>query len=102
LRFKPETRKPNGEVSGPFRLDRKYDGVRKTRPEGVIYIVTGGGGATLQDPDREDQETQWQDYSAHLDTHEHSFTFVEADRHALRFRQIGEDGKGLDRFVVTR
>ncbi|MDZ7645921.1 MAG: metallophosphoesterase [Cytophagales bacterium] len=38
-----------GHVDGKFTLDEIYDGVTNTKPKGIIYIVSGAGGAPLYD-----------------------------------------------------
>src|SRR5262245_8991285 len=49
MRFKASLADPAATVKtlvdGDWTLDKKFDGVTRTRPEGVIYLVTGAGGA---------------------------------------------------------
>jgi acid phosphatase type 7 len=60
LHFVPEKRadgKPMRQkelVAGRWSLDKTFDGRSNTRPDGVIYLVTGGGGATLYNPEQQD------------------------------------------------
>ena len=35
--------KSKSEVSGEWTLDRSYDGKTRTKPRGIIYLVTQGG-----------------------------------------------------------
>ena len=39
-------------VEGTWTLDKAYDGTAQTAPEGIIYLVTGAGGAKLYDTDQ--------------------------------------------------
>ena len=43
-------------------------------PSGVIYIVTGAGGAGAYDPDQTDNEPTWQPFTVKLVTDVYSFT----------------------------
>jgi hypothetical protein len=47
-------------VEGDLLLDREFDGTTRTRPHGVLYVVTGGGGATLHNPEQTSQPSTWQ------------------------------------------
>src|SRR5262249_31487698 len=38
-------------VPGTFTIDRKFDGKSVTKPDGILYIVTGAGGKHLYDPE---------------------------------------------------
>jgi acid phosphatase type 7 len=46
-------------VPGTFTIDRSFDGVRNTRPSGVLYIVTGAGGKHLYDAGYTDNPAKW-------------------------------------------
>src|SRR5262249_31229676 len=35
----------NGAVAGEWTLDKTFDGKRHTKPNGILYLITGGGGA---------------------------------------------------------
>ncbi len=116
LQFKPTKPKPDrnaprlsGYVDGVFTLDSKFDGVTNTVPKGVIYVVTGGGGAGLYRPrvDEVAPEFQpppanWVPFTAKYIADRHSFSFVQADPQRLVLRQLDEDGVEVDRIVVTK
>ncbi len=89
-------------VDGDFELDKSFDGVTDTTPEGVIYIVTGAGGAGAYDPDQTDNEPTWQPFTVKLIADVYSFTQLDIDGSALTLRQISETGQELDRIVVTK
>lgn len=107
LRFKPDRDdqgRPVGkanQVDGRLTLDRKYDGVRQTRPDGVIYLVTGGG-AKLYNPEQQDNPPTWQEFTCKFISDKHSITLMNVEPASLTLRQIDEDGQERDRFVVTK
>lgn len=99
-----------GRVDGTFTLDEKFDGINQTKPEGVVYIVTGGGGAGLYDyaisnkPELwvHEPATNWVPYTVKLISHIHSFSLIETDKDKLQFKQLDAHGNVLDEFVMTR
>jgi 3',5'-cyclic AMP phosphodiesterase CpdA len=88
-------------VDGKITLDKNFDGAKNTRPDGIIYIVSGAGGAKLypiepsvtSDPNR---------FMTHFDHSSHSFSSLDIDDKQLSFKQINEDGNVIDQFVVTK
>jgi hypothetical protein len=74
--------------------------VKNTRPDGVLYIVTGGGGAKLQAVDL--PQSGWLPFTHKLISDRHSFTVVDVDGEKLTARQVSEDGEELDRFTITK
>ncbi|GAC1466538.1 MAG: hypothetical protein NVSMB9_07190 [Isosphaeraceae bacterium] len=99
---KDRTHGPQGQLNGHFSLDRTYDGTTHTRPDGVIYIVTGAGGARLYNVDQHDVPTSWKDYTARFVSNIHSLTLVDVTPDTLTLRQVSSTGKELDRFLITR
>ncbi|MHC5544091.1 hypothetical protein ACYOEI_38180, partial [Singulisphaera rosea] len=71
-------------------------------PDGVIYLVTGAGGARLYNRDQNDDASSWEDFTARFVSNIHSLTVVDLDASRLTVRQVSGDGKELDRFEVTR
>lgn len=103
LRFAPDqTAWSLGPVAGKFAFDDAYDGDRVTRAHGVIYIVTGGGGASLYDPDQQDAPNTWQPFTVRFLSRVHSLTVAEIDGRRMTVRQIDEFGKEQDRWVLTK
>jgi 3',5'-cyclic AMP phosphodiesterase CpdA len=108
LRFAPQPGEDgalvahNGRVGGVFQLDRKYDGETRTKPNGVIYLVTGAGGARLYDSEQQYNWSSWQEFTTQFFSTQHSFMQVDADDRQLIVAQVAEDGGVLDRFVVTK
>ncbi|HTM49821.1 MAG TPA: metallophosphoesterase [Bryobacteraceae bacterium] len=106
MRFKPKPADPGAKirslVDGEWTLDKNFDGVVKTKPKGVIYLVTGAGGARLYSPEMEAVPSSWQPFTDKFHSTVNSLTVVEAEGDKLSIRQVSKDGKELDRFTVTR
>lgn len=111
LRFTPKHAMPELglDVRGQFALDEKFDGVKQTKPDGVIYVVTGGGGAELYpmmpnhapgtvmaDPDSPTT------FNAKFVDDRHTFTVVDLEPHQLAMRQIDDRGLEVDRVAITK
>jgi 3',5'-cyclic AMP phosphodiesterase CpdA len=89
-------------VDGRWKLDRTFDGVSRTKPDGVIYLVSGGGGASLYNPEQEDDPASWQEFTARFVSKVHSLTVVDVEGAKLTIRQLSREGSELDRFTVTK
>jgi hypothetical protein len=96
-------------VNGTLTLDREFDGVQKTRPDGVIHLVSGGGGAKLYSLDLD--KTVAQLMKEHPDNYqpltakyvpEHSFTVIDMTRDTLTVEQINIGGTVVDSFRITK
>jgi 3',5'-cyclic AMP phosphodiesterase CpdA len=93
---------PDGRVAGHFTFDTAYDGVSHTRPDGIIYVVSGGGGARLYSGERHGDAASWQEFTARFIANTHSLTVVDVTADRLTLRQVSAAGEELDRFDVTR
>jgi hypothetical protein len=108
LRFQVERDRDNKPirrkelVDGRWTLDRTFDGITRTRPVGVIYLVTGAGGASLYNPEQQDDPATWKEFTHKFVSKSHSLTVAEVDGSRLIVRQVSLRGEELDRFVVTR
>jgi 3',5'-cyclic AMP phosphodiesterase CpdA len=106
MRFKASPPDPDATakslVAGEWTLDKKYDGAARTKPDGVLYLVTGAGGARVYNPEQQALPATWQPFTDKFVSVLNSFTVVDAEGEKLTIRQISKDGKELDRFVVTR
>ncbi len=102
LRFVPETPQPNGVVNGKWTLDKAFDGANKTKPDGVIYLVSGAGGARLYNPDQQDDPKSWQEFTYKFVSTVHSLTVADVNGSTLKIHQISDTGEELDRFTVTK
>ena len=104
LRFKsiPAEGATKNLAAGEWTLDKKYDGAAATRPDGVIYLVTGAGGAHLYNPEQQEDLATWQPFTNKFISTVNSFTQVDANGGTLTIRQISKDGKEVDKFVLTK
>lgn len=104
LHFKPGAfdLSVSADVDGKFAFDHKFDGKSDTKPNGVIYLVTGGGGANLYNPEQQGDPSSWQPFTTKFISTVHSLTEVNVDGRTARFRQISDQGEELDSFTVTK
>ncbi len=93
---------------GKLAVDRKFDGTMKTKPDGIIHIVTGAGGNGLYDPESNGDPQHWvhtednnADYVARFISDRHSLTVVDMDSRSLAVTQIDEWGREIDRCHIT-
>ena len=101
----PEAKGKNpggGRVPGTWQLDKQFNGVNGTKANGVIYIVTGAGGAGLYNPEQEEDPSSLQDFTARYIAREHSLTVVDITGTTLKLRQVGGSGKILDTLTLTK
>jgi hypothetical protein len=90
-----------GSVAGSFTLDKKFDGVKVTKPHGVIYLISGGGGAPLSGRKVATRPDTWQPFTAKFIA-AHGFTQCQVDGNKLSITQIDLNGKQLDKFAITK
>lgn len=91
-----------GRIDGRWTLDKAFDGRQNTRPNGVIYLVTGAGGAGLYNPEQQNDPGSWQEFTHKFISTVHSLTVADVDGRTLTVRQVSVSGEELDRFVVTK
>lgn len=89
-------------VPGQWALDKTFDGKANTRPDGVIYLVTGAGGAGLYNPEQQGKPETWQGFTNKYVAKVHSLTVADVDGKTLTVRQVAADGTEIDRFVVAK
>lgn len=94
---------------GKITLDTEFDGVTRTKPKGVIYVVTGAGGKHLYDEDYTGNPKRWllaedklTPYAANMVSDRHSLTLFDLDRDSVVMRQIDQFGAEVDRITVTK
>ena len=108
LRFAPKPQldgklvSARGHVEGEFKLDKEFDGDKRTKPDGVIYLVTGAGGAGLYNPEQQDDPASWQPFTHKFVSKVHSLTIADVRGRRLQLRQLSADGEELDRLTVTK
>ncbi len=90
---------PDGTVPGSFKLDTDYNGKTITKPKGVIYVVTGAGGAQLYSVK---QQTDKVEFISKFNGEVHSYTVCDINGDTMNVRQITEDGAPLDEFKLTK
>jgi predicted phosphodiesterase len=99
-----------GKVDGQFALDTNFDGKKNTKPNGVLYIVSGAAGAGLYDSAISNKpelwvhqpESNWVPFTSKLVSHVHSLSVVETKGNKLTFKQIDADGKLLDEIKIKK
>jgi acid phosphatase type 7 len=89
-------------VNGRWTLDRSFDGRTNTKPNGVIYVVTGAGGQHLYNPEQNDDPDSWQKFTDKFVSNVHSLTVADVDGESLTVRQVNAEGQVLDRFMITK
>ncbi len=93
---------PKGEADGDWKLDKNFaDGAAKP-PAGVIYIVSGAGGAGLYDSAQMKEPNTWQTFTDKFISDEHSFTQVDINGKTLELKQITSTGKTVDAFRIAK
>lgn len=92
----------NNEVPGKWTLDKSFDGDKNTKPKGVIYIVTGAGGAGLYNQEQTTDPSSWQEFTTKFISNIHSFSVIDTTAKQLTLKQISAEGKELDRFTISR
>jgi 3',5'-cyclic AMP phosphodiesterase CpdA len=104
LTFIPEsaTLGPKGEVAGQWTLDKTFGDGSASRPKGVIYVISGGGGAGLYDPAQMNQPETWQAFTDKFISNEHSFSLVDINGKTFQLKQITETGKEVDSFRIVK
>ena len=74
----------------------------KTKPIGVIYIVTGAGGKDLYNPEQENKPDSWQKFTEKFISTIHSLTVVDVNGKKLLLKQVSAEGKILDSVTITK
>lgn len=101
---------PPSYVNGTFTIDDTFDGLKQTHPKGVIYVVQGGGGATLYKTRVDKDLTKLPNggkgnYAPFNDKYfdkEHTFSVIDLTAKKLEMRTISEKGEEIDRCVIEK
>ncbi|WP_157235614.1 metallophosphoesterase [Methylosinus sp. LW4] len=99
---KDGTRVRGRVVNGRWTLDKNFDGETQTKPQGVIYVVTGAGGKELYDVDQNDAPDSWQPFTKTFVSNVHSLTIVDVKAQSLHLQQVTAEGRELDAFTITK
>lgn len=89
-------------VPGTWTLDRTFDGISHTKPDGVIYLISGAGGAGLTGTYQTGNPSTWQEFTFKFIAPPHSFTACDVNDNTLVVRQLSADGDELDRFTISK
>jgi acid phosphatase type 7 len=89
-------------VNGEWKLDKTFDGVTNTKPNGIIYLVTGAGGQTLYNPEQNNDPDSWQKFTTKFRSNTHSLTIVDMDGKTMSVKQVDVDGNEIDSFKITK
>jgi hypothetical protein len=92
----------DNKVPGHITVDRSFDGRTHTKPQGVIYVITGSGGNHLYNPEQQDDRGSWQSFTVRFVSKVHSLTIADVNGSNLTVRQVSLDGEELDRFLVVK
>jgi hypothetical protein len=84
-----------------WKVDQAFNGSTVTKTDGVIRIVTGGGGAPLYNPELEPTPDKWLPFTEKYHV-QYSFSQIDFEGDKLNFKQIDLEGKLLDSFLLTR
>jgi len=89
-------------VDGEFQFDKDFDGAKTTKAKGVIYLVTGAGGAGLYDREQGDAVSTWQPFTAKFVSKINSLTIMDVSGKKASFRQVAADGSVVDSWTLTK
>jgi acid phosphatase type 7 len=89
-------------VPGHWTLDKTFDGKFNTKPNGIIYLITGAGGQDLYNPEQEKDPDSWQKFTDKFISNVHSLSVVDIDGSTLTLRQLDTEGHELDSFKITK
>ena len=89
-------------VTGSWKLDKAYNGKTTTKPNGIIYVITGAGGQELYNPEQNNDPDSWQKFTSKFISDVHSLTVADVKGKTITIRQISAQGKELDAFTITK
>lgn len=90
------------DKDGNLGLDLSFDGVNRRIPKGIINIVSGAGGAQLNDGKVSRDPTTWESFTCKIVADRHSYTLCDIDGKTLTIAQIDEDGTVIDKVMVEQ
>ena len=93
---------PKGEVAGEWKLDQAFGDGAAAKPHGVIYIVSGAGGAELYNSEQQTDPSSWQPFTNKFLSQQHSISVVDIEGKVFRLKQISDTGKELDTFRIAK
>jgi len=93
---------PKGEVAGDWTLDKTFGDGATAKPKGIIYIVSGAGGAGLYNPEQQDKPESWQPFTDKFISQVHSMSVVDIEGKTPRLKQVSETGQQVDAFKISK
>jgi len=89
-------------VNGKWTLDKSFDGIINKSPNGVIYLVTGAGGADLYNPEQTNDPDSWQKFTFKFFSTAHSLSYIQVNGNSFKLQQITTEGKVVDTFEIVK
>jgi 3',5'-cyclic AMP phosphodiesterase CpdA len=93
---------PKGEVSGEWKLDKAFRDGASAQPHGVVYIVSGAGGAGLYNPEQQTDPASWQGFTDKFVSQVHSLSVVDVEGKTFRLKQVSDTGEVVDSFRIAK
>jgi hypothetical protein len=91
-----------GEVAGEWKIDTNFADGATAKPKGVIYIVSGAGGADLYNPEQQTDPGSWQSFTSKFIPQVHSLSVVDVEGKTLRLKQLSDTGELVDSFRIAK
>jgi hypothetical protein len=91
-----------GEVAGEWKIDTNFADGATAKPKGVIYIVSGAGGADLYNPEQQTDPGSWQSFTSKFISQVHSLSVVDVEGKTLRLKQLSDTGELVDSFRIAK
>lgn len=88
----------DGTVSARLITDEKFDGRTNTRPDGIIYVVTGSGSRMVDEGHLPTRSS----FTRCLNITDNSFTVIDVDGQKLTLRQLTPDNKEIDKITIDK
>jgi acid phosphatase type 7 len=92
----------DGTVDGALKIDSAYEGNKDSHPKGIIYLVSGGGGAKLYGSIKEKDPSIKQEFTDKFVSNTYSFTLCDLNGDLLDVKQISGDGNTIDEFKIDK
>jgi acid phosphatase type 7 len=93
---------PKGEIAGDWILDKDFGDGDHGKPRGVLYIVSGAGGAELYNPEQQTDPGSWQTFTNKFVSQVHSLSVVDIGGKTFRLKQVSETGETVDSFRISK
>lgn len=93
---------PRGEVAGEWKLDHQFQDGAGAKPQGVVYITSGAGGAELYSVAMQADPSKWKEFTYKFFSEQHSLSVIDVDGKTFRMRQISDTGREVDSFRIEK